>query len=580
MARWRTRGAVGLTAALSLGLLISTTSGFSQADDRLPDVLTCQQFLAADPAAVPTTYTVLVPATTSCELTGVALAGDLVVQPGAELSLTTSSVAGTVSAESASRLALTDVAVVGAVRSVTAGTVPGPVVDPVPVVDPAAPVPPVVALTRVDAESTIEITGTLGGVVVAGTDLLGTLTVADTTGDLVVASAEQPVPFAAAAAGDADLAVDGTDALAPGTAAAQDDDAAAAAEVLPPVRTLIGTDLELTRISGAIVVDGTTVTGQVRLQQNGTTPLFGTQALVAGGVHEVRPDPAPTTPDPVPSSPQPAVPAPTTDPVVPVETTDPVDGGNAAPGTTDTEPTTEPSEPTDTREPTDGTETTDGTEAEETAGGTTDPGTDDGTDTAPSTDPATDDTDSSSTTAGRPGSSSGAPTTSDATSTDPADENVESPVPSSGGPALPDGLTVDFGSTSLVDLGSLRPVNGLLTADGRLSPVSLTDSRTGAPGWSVSAQLTDFAGGSRSIGAANLGWTPRLIDAESGAELGPDVAPGGSTGEGLSVIRRLGSAAPGQGGGTTVLGADLRLQLLEPVDPGTYTATLVITVLS
>lgn len=593
MTRWRTRGAVGLTAALSLGLLISTTSGFSQADDRLPDVLSCEQYLAADPATVPAGRTVLVPAATACALTDVALPGDLVVAPGGELTLTSATVAGSVTADAAFRVSLTDVKVAGTVTSTAAGTVPGPVVDPalLPVVDPTVPAPvlPVVALTRVDAESTIDITGTVGGVVVAGTDLLGTLTVADTTGDLLVAAAEQPAPVASTSAegtaaetavADGAAAEEATteETAADGTAAADPIAAAAVAVApeLPPVRTLVGTDLELSRITGAIVVDGTTVPGQVRLQQNAAAPLFGPAATVAGGVVEVQPEPAPTTPPvvPAPTPEQPVEPAPGTTTPPPADPTD-----DASAPTTDAPAEGAEGGAADPEESTDGSDTS--------APQTDDAGSDTGADTDPTedADPTTGSTTTGSTTTGSPSSapSAGRPGSPDASAPAEAATDTDTDAPaaaSTGGPVLPDGLTVDFGSAALVDLGSLRPVQGLLTADGSLSPVSLTDTRAGAPGWSVSAQLTDFAGGNRFIGAANLGWTPKLIDAESGAELGPDVAPGATSGEGLSVIRRLGSAAPGAGSGTTVLGADLRLQLTDPVDPGTYTATLVITVLS
>ena len=116
-----------------------------------------------------------------------------------------------------------------------------------------------------------------------------------------------------------------------------------------------------------------------------------------------------------------------------------------------------------------------------------------------------------------------------------------------------------------------------LTSRGSLSPVTVTDARdTGKPGWTVSAQITDFTGSSSTLDGSALGWTPSIISGGNGVTLGAAV-PAGTT-PGLTQSARLGAAAAGEGIGTTQLGATLTMQAPVGTPAGNYRATLTLTV--
>ncbi|MEU3980958.1 Ig-like domain-containing protein [Streptomyces sp. NPDC026672] len=123
----------------------------------------------------------------------------------------------------------------------------------------------------------------------------------------------------------------------------------------------------------------------------------------------------------------------------------------------------------------------------------------------------------------------------------------------------------------------------LLTTAGAINPVTLTDTRAGNPGWSVSGQVTDFSdGGSHQINGQNLGWSPKTIDkgasqsvtAGNTVAAAHGVAPGDAGTDGLKSSRSL---ANGTGPGTAHLGADLAFNVPTSTVAGTYTATLTLT---
>jgi hypothetical protein len=116
-----------------------------------------------------------------------------------------------------------------------------------------------------------------------------------------------------------------------------------------------------------------------------------------------------------------------------------------------------------------------------------------------------------------------------------------------------------------------------LESTGDLKPVKVTDTRAGAPAWSVSCQAGDFTGG---LSGRYLGWTPTVVTAGAGAVAGAAVASGIDSGNGLTDASVLGSAADGHAKGTGVLGAGLDLRVPADTAPGTYTATLTLTALS
>jgi hypothetical protein len=123
----------------------------------------------------------------------------------------------------------------------------------------------------------------------------------------------------------------------------------------------------------------------------------------------------------------------------------------------------------------------------------------------------------------------------------------------------------------------------LLTTAGGINTVTLTDTRAGNPGWSVSGQVTDFSdGGTHAINGQNLGWTPNVVDhapaqtvtAGSAVAAAHGTAPGDAGTGGLKSSRSL---ATGTGLGTAHLGADLALNVPTSTMAGTYTATLTLT---
>lgn len=118
-------------------------------------------------------------------------------------------------------------------------------------------------------------------------------------------------------------------------------------------------------------------------------------------------------------------------------------------------------------------------------------------------------------------------------------------------------------------------------SSGDLRPVTVTDTRSAAPGWSVSAQVGNFASGAETLRGGSLGWTPVVTQQPTGAGVtaGPPVASGFTGGDGLSVASTLASAAPGAGVGTSRLGAGLAIEAPTSLKPGTYTATITFTVI-
>lgn len=116
---------------------------------------------------------------------------------------------------------------------------------------------------------------------------------------------------------------------------------------------------------------------------------------------------------------------------------------------------------------------------------------------------------------------------------------------------------------------------------GGLRPVTVTDTRAGAPGWTASGQVSDFASTAGDIAGSHLGWSPKVLSQADGQGVtaGSSVAPGFPTGDGLSVSQTLGGAASGTGTGTAQLGADLELRVPTTTAPGTYQATITFTAL-
>jgi len=133
-------------------------------------------------------------------------------------------------------------------------------------------------------------------------------------------------------------------------------------------------------------------------------------------------------------------------------------------------------------------------------------------------------------------------------------------------------VTVQPGTVVLQEVGR----SGVAT--GTLQEMTVTDSRSPAPGWYVLGQESDFIGSRgadpRTISGNALGWIPAGTVAR-GAFLGPAVAaghPGLGTKAGL-----LAAAAAGSGLGTSTLSADLTLMIPASAATSTYIGTLTIT---
>lgn len=135
--------------------------------------------------------------------------------------------------------------------------------------------------------------------------------------------------------------------------------------------------------------------------------------------------------------------------------------------------------------------------------------------------------------------------------------------------------TVD-GSSGGVALERVPGDEGEYRFAGELSRITVTDTRTAAPGWSLSGQVSDFTGG---LSGRHLGWTPRVASPGAGATPGGPVVSGMLAGDGLRNPAVLASAVAGHPTGSATLGADVELRVPASTPAGTYTATLTITAL-
>lgn len=159
-------------------------------------------------------------------------------------------------------------------------------------------------------------------------------------------------------------------------------------------------------------------------------------------------------------------------------------------------------------------------------------------------------------------------------------------------------VTIEGGSLTLtaattpVDLGSaaLNATNTALeTAPKDINPVTVTDTRAGSPGYTVSGIAGDFSGpAGAKINSENLGWTPKTVGTVPSTITitpGPAVAPADAIAPsasstpvaGLKASRVLAAAAAGASTGTVQIGASLVLKAPTTTPAGLYSTTLVIT---
>ena len=151
-------------------------------------------------------------------------------------------------------------------------------------------------------------------------------------------------------------------------------------------------------------------------------------------------------------------------------------------------------------------------------------------------------------------------------------------------------LTLTVPGELVLSPAELSASGDFLTSTGTLSDVTVSDTREGAPGWTVSADVSDFEGPQTAINRFNLGCHPWLVSQESPepVSVGPTVVPAhaayaGSTPDdpdvGMGSPRVLADAPFGAGAGTTVLGADCTLVIPTNTPPDHYQAVLTITVI-
>lgn len=175
-----------------------------------------------------------------------------------------------------------------------------------------------------------------------------------------------------------------------------------------------------------------------------------------------------------------------------------------------------------------------------------------------------------------------------------------------------EGNTGGSTTTPVVQMGTptFQPSGQFWLSTGQLNDVTITDTRSGNPGWTATGSVTDFAqsgvtGTPETFSGANLGWTPTLITASAnqastgagdtnaiqigaavasglvptGATPGSTVAGYGTTGVGLSAPQTFASTSAGRGDGAAVIKAPLVLNIPTDRAAGLYTATLTFTVL-
>ena len=118
---------------------------------------------------------------------------------------------------------------------------------------------------------------------------------------------------------------------------------------------------------------------------------------------------------------------------------------------------------------------------------------------------------------------------------------------------------------------------------GALKPVTVTDTRSGRPGWSASGQLADGfrAADGKAFTGGYLGWTPSVVQqgGQQGVVAGPVTAPdvSGRPTAGLGGSAPLATAPGGAGRGTARLDAALKLSVPTDTAAGTYTGVLTLT---
>jgi hypothetical protein len=147
-------------------------------------------------------------------------------------------------------------------------------------------------------------------------------------------------------------------------------------------------------------------------------------------------------------------------------------------------------------------------------------------------------------------------------------------------------MSVAAGSTTLAEVPSDDP--GLREFTGVLPTVTVADDREDVPSdvfWYVTGQSSAFtAAGAPELGPEHLGWTPRLLtendgEVAEGPEVGTvfDEAPNNVGLEGEEFLALALDSGEARAVGEWAANADLFLKTPVDVQPGSYSATITLT---
>lgn len=165
------------------------------------------------------------------------------------------------------------------------------------------------------------------------------------------------------------------------------------------------------------------------------------------------------------------------------------------------------------------------------------------------------------------------PTTEPTAGSSKADIDVSVDIPVTGG------LAVSVAANKL-DLGQAKLSSDLssLDASGVLPAVTVADTRSSNPGWSLTAASSAFTGQEGlSLDGKYLGiGKTRVVSAAAGQSL--TLGAGAAPGTGFTGGTTLASAAAGAGTGATTVEADLQLKAPANTTPGDYVSVVTITV--
>jgi hypothetical protein len=159
---------------------------------------------------------------------------------------------------------------------------------------------------------------------------------------------------------------------------------------------------------------------------------------------------------------------------------------------------------------------------------------------------------------------------------DPGDIPIDVTVPEETPPPPPGEFTWTITDSSAVAMGTALAGADAFTASGALPIIEVSDTRTAAPAWSISGQVSDFVGGDKAFDGKALGWTPSIVANTVDAVAGASVAPGAG-GTGLTASRTLAASALGHALGSAQVTAGLSLAIPLDTDAGDYTGILTLT---